>query len=76
MQVYGDKKEMTKDGMGYTYRTMWVLIAVWTIVSVWAWYIAYEHLNWNGNLWFALFITYIVILFPIIAFSNIRFEGF
>lgn len=66
---------MTKNDMGYTYRTMWVLIAMWTIVSVWTWYIAYEHLNWNGNLWFALFATYVAVLFPIVAFSNVKFES-
>ena len=61
-----------KNDAKYTYQTMWILVAIWTIISVWTWYIAYEHLHWNGNLWFALGVTYFVALLPIVAFSDVE----
>lgn len=56
----------------YSSRTMWLLIAIWSIIMVWLSYIAYEYLNWNGTLWVALAVTYVVILPVIIVHSDIK----
>ena len=64
---------MTKEAK-YSYKTMWVIIALWTIILVWTWYIAYEHLNWDGRLEIALLVTYAIVLLPIVAYSDVEFE--
>jgi len=49
----------------------WLLVAVWTIIMIWTWYIAYQHLHWDSYLWFALLVTYFAVLFPIFAFADV-----
>ena len=62
---------MTEDKGKYSGRAMWLLISIWSIIMVWISYVAYEHMNWDGTLWFALLVTYIAIVFIIIAYADI-----
>ena len=64
--------EDKKEKKGYSYRTMWLLVTIWTIAMTWIFYITHEHLNWNGMLWGALLITYVVVLTPILSFSDME----
>lgn len=58
----------------YSGQTMWVLICVWTVIMVWFWYVAYQFMTWNGNLWFALIVSYVAVLFPILSFADVKWE--
>jgi len=57
----------------YSYRTMWLFIAIWTTVMVWISYVAHEIMHWNGLLWFTLLVTYVAVVLPITAYSDIKF---